>query len=153
MKKESSMRWSISIALIVLLTACAGPVLNKRGELLPLATKGDAQAQYLLGQSYCCGYGAGTSTPKALDWFCRAALQGHGGAQYEMGRYYALRSNRAWRMKLRQDLIQAYMWYSLAALQATPLADAEREGLAMDMSALEISQAKQRIRKWKDLGC
>ena len=56
-------------------------------------------------------------------------------------------------MKLRQDLIQAYMWYSLAALQATPLADVEREGLAMDMSALEISQAKQRIRKWKDLGC
>lgn len=149
------MRWILSVGLVVLLMACAAgkPVLDKRGEWEPLANSGDAQAQYLLGKSYCCGFGGGMSTPKALDWFCRAALQGHGGAQYELGRYFALRSNRAARMQLRQDLIQAYMWYSLAALQDTPLAGAEREGLALDMSAMEVSQAKQRISKWQSLGC
>lgn len=147
------MRGLVFLVAMLLLAACAGPVLNKRAELTPAANKGDAQAQYLLGKSYCCGYGAGTSTPKALDWFCRAALQGHGGAQYELGRYYALRSNRAWRPQLRQDLIQAYMWYSLAALQEVPLAGEEKEGLALDMSELEVAQAKQRIRSWKVAGC
>ena len=40
------------------------------------AERGDAEAQYRLGQAYCCGKGY-YSTAEALKWWCKATAQGH----------------------------------------------------------------------------
>jgi TPR repeat protein len=106
-----------------------------------------------MGKSYCCGVGAGYYTVKALDWFCKAALQGHGGAQYQLGRYYGKRADTHWPPELRQDLVLAYMWYNLAALQNVPLAAAERDALATDLSTMELEEAQRHAREWRKIGC
>ena len=49
--------------------------------LTPLATNGDAEAQYALGYLYYYGKGVEQSQAIANNWFRRAAKQGHAKAQ------------------------------------------------------------------------
>jgi TPR repeat protein len=129
------------------------PVLDMRSSLATSAQAGDRDAQFNLGKSYCCGYGPGRDTAKALEFFCMAARQGHAGAQYEIGRYYGLRTDTGYSTSQPQDRIYAHMWYSLAALQDWPLAAAERDALAKDMSEQEIREAQSHVRGWELMGC
>lgn len=140
---------------LALASGCANDktVLNKRDGLEAAAQKGDAEAQYQLGRSYCCGNGAGYDDALARQWFCKAALQGHGGAQYQLGRMLGDRMDSHSTPSKRQYLIEAYMWYSLATTKNVPLADAERDALAKDLSSQELSEAKDRMRGWQNLGC
>ncbi len=147
------MKYSAIFLTCLLLGCTASPVFDKRANLRAAAEQGDKEAQYLLGKSRCCGFGAGHDTTSALKWLCRAALQGHGGAQYEIGRYYGLRADTYYGPSLRQDLIYAYTWYSLAARQGIQLAAAEREALANDLLDQEIRLANRRMEAWRELGC
>ena len=52
---------------------------------IPLATKGDAEAQFDLGQAYRLGRGVGTNLATAQAWFERAAEQGQVDAQTTLG--------------------------------------------------------------------
>lgn len=52
---------------------------------MPLATKGDADAQFNLGQAYRLGRGVPTNVAAAKTWFERAAAQGHVDAQTTLG--------------------------------------------------------------------
>jgi TPR repeat protein len=45
------------------------------------ADKGDAESQFQLGNSYCCGDGGFYDTAQAAEWWCKAAAQGHAGAK------------------------------------------------------------------------
>ncbi len=141
--------------IIFLLTACANntTVLDKRALLQAQANEGSAEAQYQLGRSYCCGRGAGYDKVIAREWFCKAALQGHGGAQYELGRIMGERMDSHSTPSKRQDLIEAYMWYSLAALQNVTLAITERDALALDLLPQEKRESAERMRRWQDLEC
>src|SRR3954451_21055161 len=51
----------------------------------PLAEKGDADAQFNLGQAYRLGRGVPTNLSAAQTWFERAANQGHLDAQATLG--------------------------------------------------------------------
>src|SRR5215212_2485160 len=51
----------------------------------PLAEKGDADAQFNLGQAYRLGRGVPTNLSAAQTWFERAASQGHLDAQATLG--------------------------------------------------------------------
>jgi cell division septation protein DedD len=51
----------------------------------PLAEKGDADAQFNLGQAYRLGRGVATNLAAAQTWFERAAKQGHLDAQTTLG--------------------------------------------------------------------
>jgi cell division septation protein DedD len=51
----------------------------------PLAEKGDADAQFNLGQAYRLGRGVPTNLSAAKTWFERAANQGHVDAQTTLG--------------------------------------------------------------------
>lgn len=51
----------------------------------PLAEKGDADAQFNLGQAYRLGRGVPTNLASAKDWFERSAAQGHVDAQTTLG--------------------------------------------------------------------
>src|SRR6478609_7534126 len=51
----------------------------------PLAEKGDADAEFNLGQAYRLGRGVPTNLAAAKTWFERAASQGHVDAQTTLG--------------------------------------------------------------------
>ena len=76
--------------------ACAGPwedglVAYNRGDYMPamrlfrpLAEKGDAKAQNLLGAMYRKGEGVARNSVRAFVWFNRAARNGDTGAKAEL---------------------------------------------------------------------
>ncbi|HZF93631.1 MAG TPA: SPOR domain-containing protein [Allosphingosinicella sp.] len=54
-------------------------------EWRPLADAGDADAQFNLGQAYRLGRGVPANLPLAHEWFEKAARQGHGQAEANLG--------------------------------------------------------------------
>lgn len=81
------------------------------GELLPLANKGDADAQYQAGRRYAEGEGVAQSDEEALRWWRLAAEQEHVGAQYDIGISYLNGYGVA------KDEAEAAKWFRLAAEQ------------------------------------
>lgn len=81
-------------------------------QLKPLAQKGDAEAQNLMGRLYFYDVpGVPKNYPVAARWFRRAADQGHAAAQYKLGgMVFAGRG-------LPQDDRLAVHWWRLAAEQ------------------------------------
>ena len=52
------------------------------------AQKGDAHAQYALGNAYEAGKGERQDLAKAVQWYRKAAEQGHSDAQFNLGNMY-----------------------------------------------------------------
>lgn len=75
------------------------------------AERGDADAQYLLGQSYYLGVGIEQDYEKAVYWFKQAAEQGNVEAQYLLGICYVDGSG------VPQDYEEAVKWLTFAAEQ------------------------------------
>ena len=61
----------------------------------PLAEKGDADAQFNMGQAYKLGRGVPADTKIAQSWFQKAAAQGHEQAQSSLGLLMFHEGNRA----------------------------------------------------------
>ena len=59
-------------------------------EILPIAEKGDAKAQFNIGFMYHRGKGIAQSDQAALKWYSRAAEQGNADAQNNLGHMYRL---------------------------------------------------------------
>jgi TPR repeat protein len=54
---------------------------DERLRLTTAAEQGDREAQYQLGNAYCCGAAGGFwDTAEAVTWWCRAAAQGQADA-------------------------------------------------------------------------
>ncbi len=126
----------------------------------PLASDGDAQAQYFLGHLYAKGEGVAPDPVQALRWFRAAAEQGEPYGQFALGHGYehglgvapdpkaavrwyraaANQGNQAARNNLglmseqgrgvRRDYAQAYAWYTRAA-----------EGPGLDPDRAVLNQA------------
>ena len=79
--------------------------------LRPLANKGDARAQFDLGQLYANGWGVRRDFDIAVGWYSKAAEQGLAIAQYNLGVAYANGDG------VPQDDREAGKWYRLAADQ------------------------------------
>jgi len=56
--------------------------------LLPAARAGNADAEELIGVMYAMGLGVEQDDIRAFDWYLRASLKGHPGAQSGIGWYY-----------------------------------------------------------------
>lgn len=78
----------------------------------PLAEKGDADAEFNLGQAYRLGRGVPTNLAAAKTWFERAAQQGHLDAETTLG--LLLFQN--------QDQSEGLKWLKKAAAQGEPRA-------------------------------
>lgn len=78
----------------------------------PLAEKGDADAQFNLGQAYRLGRGVATNLAAAKTWFARAASQGHLDAQTTLGLLLFQNGNQPEGLK----------WLKQAALKGEPRA-------------------------------
>jgi hypothetical protein len=80
--------------------------------LTPLAEKGDARAQFAVGQVYHRGLGEIDEDPtKARHWYEKAARQGNANAQSNLGVIYATGDG------VPQDDRIAEKWFRLAADQ------------------------------------
>ena len=80
------------LLLCLALTSCASVHSNKmsyaqseRLEWQDKAEAGDAEAQFQMGNSWCCDENNGFfSTKEAVRWWCKAAEQGHSGAKSQI---------------------------------------------------------------------
>lgn len=80
-------------------------------ELSPLAEKGDAKAQAVLGDMYSSGSGVPQNHVKAAFWYRKAAEQGQAKAQTSLGVMYKEG------LGVRQDAREAASWFHKAAEQ------------------------------------
>jgi len=80
------------------------------------ALKGDAYAQYQLGEKYFFGDGLPKDAAKAVEWYQKAATQGHAASQYSLGVMYGSGEG------VQEDAAKAVGWYHKAAAQGHPVA-------------------------------
>lgn len=110
-----------------------------------------AEAQFLLGDMYFHGRGVPHGYGEALDLYRKAANQGHPVAQYLLG----VMHEEGW--GVRQNLIEAYTWLTLAqAKRDTVMAydpkfdpRAARERLIARMTDDQRHRAQQAASAWK----
>lgn len=114
---------------------------------LPLAERGDVNAQYSLGLMYDRGVGVAVNKAVAARWYRMAADRGYGAAMLNLGTVLALTPRG------RADLVSAYKWILLAenyskdpGVQANA---AHNRGILMRMMTYrEITQAENQTRNW-----
>jgi TPR repeat protein len=82
--------------------------------IIPLAQRGDAHAQAMLGFMYANGRGVPQSYDVAVDWYLKSADQGDPTGQHLLGLMYDKGFG------VTQNVIMAYKWLNLAAAHAPP---------------------------------
>jgi len=117
------------------------------------AERGDAEAQFYLGEAYEVGDGVEQSDVDAVKWWKLAAEQGHGAAQYQLGCAY-------WEGRgVTTNLILAHMWFSLSWEEKitlpprvfySPAADEQIEDLERSMTPGQVAEARKLARDWSD---
>ena len=113
-------------------------------ELLPAAQSGNAEAEELIGVMYAMGLGVERDDVRAFDWYLRASLKGHPGAQSGIGWYYEVGRGVS-----APDLVRAYAWYVLSAIGGDPDAAISQEEVIKKMTQAEIEQAHKIIDDYK----
>lgn len=108
--------------------------------LLPFARSGNADAEELIGVMYALGLGVERDDERAFDWYLRASLKGHPGAQSGLGWYYEVGRGLP-----APDLVRAYLWYALSAIGGDVDAPDSLEEITPRMSAEEIARAQTLI--------
>ena len=78
----------------------------------------------------------------AAKWFRRAAEQGHANAQYRLGLRYSQGQG------VPKNIVQAYMWWSLAAAKGDEDARKARDKFAKSMIPADLSEAQRLAREW-----
>lgn len=111
-----------------------------RAALWPAARSGNAEAEELIGVMYALGLGVERDPVRAFDWYLRASMKGHPGAQSGVGWYYEVGLGMP-----APDLIRAYMWYALSAIGGDPDAAISQEEVVKKMTAQEIAKAHELI--------
>ncbi len=105
-------------------------------QLKPAARSGNADAEELIGVMYAMGLGVERDDRRAFEWYLRASMKGHPGAQSGIGWYYEVGRGMP-----APDLVRAYMWYVLSAIGGDPDAAISQEEVVKKMTSEQISQA------------
>ncbi len=97
---------------------------------------------------YINGQGVPQDFAKALQWYRKAAEQGHAKAQGNLGFMYGRGQG------VPQDYAQAHMWFNLAASRFPPGEDRDkavkyRDIGASKMTPAQIAEAEKLAREWK----
>ncbi len=112
---------------------------------LPLAQGGNADAEELIGVMYAMGLGVERDDERAFDWYLRASLKGHPGAQSGIGWYYEVGRGIP-----APDLPRAYTWYTLSAIGGDPDAAISMNEVVKKMTPEQIAKAELLIDDYKD---
>ena len=146
---------------------------------LPLAEKGNAKAQYMLGGMYSEGLGGAQDHREAVKWYRLAAEQGDAKAQHQLGVVYHFGRGVPQDYKeavkwskiaaeqglaeaqynlglmyyhgegIPQDYVLAYMWWNLAGSQGQKSARENRDILEEEMTQEQVAKAQEMARNWK----
>jgi hypothetical protein len=118
-------------------------------EFLPLANKGDATAQFFIGEMYRLGQGVKQDNGTAAKWHLKAAIEGNSNSQFTIGMMYAHG------MGVEKDFIQAYKWCSLAIIRLSPWDDLIRERASQTRAEIltvmpqsDVDKAKALVIEW-----
>ena len=107
------------------------------------ADQGNVTAQTLLGGMYSSGYLQIRRDPaEAVRYYRMAAGRSDREAQYRLA--LALQSGTG----TRPNLVEAYMWYSLAAAAGHPRAANRRDQITTRLSPEQLDTARRRAREW-----
>ena len=109
----------------------------------PLAERGDANAQVLLGILYEEGLFGPQDSVQAVPWFEKAAAQGNTNAQVRLGELYEAGKG------VPQDIVQAYKWYTLGEANGDKKAAELLDALTSQMTPAQIAEAQKLVREWK----
>lgn len=107
-----------------------------------LADRGNARAQFFLGEMYLNGTGVKQDYAQALKWARAAAEQGSAEAQYTLGGMYELAQG------VPKDDVQAHVWYALSASSGDEQAIRKKAALETTMSAEQMEEARRREMEW-----
>lgn len=125
---------------------------SQRGEYLARAKEGDANAMFLLGQAYCCGFGGVLDTRKSLDWLCQAARKGHGEAQIEISKIhsadYGLET-----LGVPPDYALALMWYEQGTASGRVFDEPYKKRLMRKVRPAQVPRARELRKNWKEGKC
>lgn len=122
----------------------AGDFKEAKEALWPAARSGNADAEELIGVMYAMGLGVERDDVRAFEWYLRASLKGHPGAQSGIGWYYEIGRGMP-----APDLVRAYMWYTLSAIGGDPDAAISLEEVVKKMTPDEIEQAHILVNDYK----
>lgn len=112
--------------------------------LWPAARSGNAEAEELIGVMYAMGLGVPRDDERAFEWYLRASMKGHPGAQSGVGWYYEIGRGMP-----APDLVRAYMWYTLSAIGGDPDAAISLEEVVKKMTQEEIDRAHILVADYK----
>ena len=109
----------MKLILPLLLILCVPLMGADKGKPLPkdfkslkaLAEKGDAEAQFILGDMYYKAEGVEKDLKEAAKWYRKSAEQGNAKAQWSLGRMYRFG------LRVEKDLKEAEKWWRKAAEQ------------------------------------
>ena len=118
----------------------AGDYAAAMEQLLPAARAGNAEAEELIGVMYASGLGVERDDIRAFEWYLRASMKGHPGAQSGVGWYYEVGRGMP-----APDLVRAYMWYVLSAIGGDPDAAISQEEVVKKMTTAQIEKAHMLI--------
>ena len=122
----------------------AGAFEEAREQLWPAARSGNADAEELIGVMYALGLGVERDDIRAFEWYLRAAMKGHPGAQSGVGWYYEVGRGMP-----APDLVRAYVWYVLSTIGGDPDAAISQEEVVKKMTPKEIEQAHRLINDYR----
>ncbi|MEM6634377.1 MAG: tetratricopeptide repeat protein [Pseudomonadota bacterium] len=114
----------------------AGQFAEAHEALWPAARSGNADAEELIGIMYALGLGVDQDYERAFEWYLRASMKGHPGAQSGVGWYYEVGLGMS-----EPDLVRAYMWYTLSAIGGDPDAAISLEEVVKKMNQEQIDRA------------
>jgi TPR repeat protein len=112
----------------------------------PMARRGNAHAQALLGYMYEHGLGVPQSWPAAVDYYLLSAEQGDPTGQYLLGLMYDKGFG------VSRDVVQAYKWLDLAAARG-PKNNRDfflrlRDAVASKMTRAQLDLGQQLALEW-----
>ena len=105
--------------------------------LRPLATQGDAWAQFTLGFMYQNGQGVPKDAKETVRLYGLAATQGNASAQISLGNMY--RDGQG----VPQDYVRAQMWFLLSVANGYSDASQYRDEVAKKLNSSQIQQAQE----------
>ena len=115
-----------------------------REEFQIYARSGNAEAEELIGVMYALGLGVAVDYERAFDWYLRASLKGHAGAQSGLGWYYEVG-----RGVPAPDLVRAYLWYALSSIGGDVDAPDSLNEITPRMTKAQIARAQVLINDYK----
>jgi TPR repeat protein len=114
---------------------------------MPLAARGDSEAQTIVGLMFARGQGVPQNFVAAVSWYHRASAQGNSYAQFLLGLMYDKGHG------VPQNAVEAYKWLDLAVAGAgkreRPAWARIRDAVATKLTEAELHDAQQLALQWR----